>query len=208
MSYVIAAPDLVQSAAQNLAGIRASLSEAAAAVAGPTTGVVPAAADEVSAAISALFGNFGQDFQLLSAQAQAFHAQFVGLMNAGAGAYLNTEIANAEQAAANAQAQQKYTDLTAQYNTEMKKQSDDSKLPSTIEHLAAATTSSSLRAAGWQHAQLGSLDPHVFNLALNAAGCAVQAGKASVPTTLTVIDYSKPSTQKRLWVVEHKMWLA
>jgi len=59
MSYVIAAPDLVQSAAQNLAGIRASLAEAAASVAGPTTGVVPAAADEVSAAISALFGNFG-----------------------------------------------------------------------------------------------------------------------------------------------------
>jgi hypothetical protein len=66
----------------------------------------------------------------------------------------------------------------------------------------AAATTSSLRAAGWQHAQLGSLDPHVFNLALNAAGCAVQAGKASVPTTLTVIDYSKPSTQKRLWVVD------
>jgi len=102
MSYVIAAPDLVQSAAQNLAGIRASLAEAAASVAGPTTGVVPAAADEVSAAISALFGNFGQEFQALSAQAQAFHANFVELMNAGAGAYVNTEFANAQQAVANA----------------------------------------------------------------------------------------------------------
>jgi hypothetical protein len=95
MSFVIAAPDLVQGAAQNLAGIRASLAEAAASAAGPTTGVVPAAADEVSAAISALFGNFGQQFQTLSAQAQAFHANFVGLMKAGAGAYVNTEFANA-----------------------------------------------------------------------------------------------------------------
>src|ERR1700741_888407 len=102
MSFVTAAPDLVQGAAQDLAGIRASLAEAAAAVAGPTTGVVPAAADEGSAAISALFGNFGQEFQLLSAQAQAFHAQFVGLMDAGAGAYLSTEVANAQQVVANA----------------------------------------------------------------------------------------------------------
>ncbi len=102
MSFVIAAPDLVQGAANDLAGIRASLAEAAAMVAAPTTGVMPAAADEVSAAISALFGNFGQQFQVLSAQAQAFHGEFVSLLNAGAGAYLNTEIANAEQAAMNA----------------------------------------------------------------------------------------------------------
>jgi L,D-transpeptidase-like protein len=67
--------------------------------------------------------------------------------------------------------------------------------------VAAAGTSSS-GAAGWDHAQLGSLDPHVFDLALNAASCAVQAGKTSAPTTLTVIDYSRPSTQKRLWVVD------
>jgi hypothetical protein len=102
MSFVIAAPDLVQGAAQELAGIRTSLAEAAATIAGPTTGVVPAAADEVSAAISALFGNFGQEFQLVSAQAQAFHTQFVSLMNAGAGAYLSTEVANAEQVVSNA----------------------------------------------------------------------------------------------------------
>jgi hypothetical protein len=65
-----------------------------------------------------------------------------------------------------------------------------------------AAASSSLQATGWDHAQLGALDPHVFTLALNAANCAVQAGKASTPTTLTVIDYSRPSTQKRLWVVD------
>lgn len=101
MSFVVAAPDLVRSAAEDLAGIRSVLAAAAASVAAPTTGVVPAAADEVSAAISTLFGTFGQDFQALSAQAQAFHAEFAKLLNAGAGAYLSTEVANAEQAIAN-----------------------------------------------------------------------------------------------------------
>lgn len=41
----------------------------------------------------------------------------------------------------------------------------------------------------------------VFELAWSAASCAVRAG-ATQPTTLTVIDYSKPSTEKRLWVFD------
>jgi hypothetical protein len=98
MSFVIAQPELVQAAAQNLAGIRSALSEASAAAAGPTTGVVAAAQDEVSGAVAALFDAFGQEYQAISAQAQTFHTQFVNLMNAGAGAYLGTEAANAEQA--------------------------------------------------------------------------------------------------------------
>jgi hypothetical protein len=97
MSFVIATPDLVQSAAENLAGIRSSLVEAAASASGPTTGIAVAAQDEVSVAIASLFGNFGQEFQALSAQAQAFHQQFVELMNAGASAYAGTEAANAAQ---------------------------------------------------------------------------------------------------------------
>ena len=97
MSFVIATPDLVLSAAQDLAGIRSSLAEAATTAAGPTTGVAAAAQDEVSVAIASLFGNVGQEFQALSARAQAFHEQFVGLLNSGASAYLSTE-ANAAQA--------------------------------------------------------------------------------------------------------------
>jgi|SRR5271169_1607210 len=97
MSFVTAAPELVEAAAQDLAGIRSSLMEASASVAVPTTGVVPAAADEVSAGVAALFGNFGQEFQAVSAQAQAFHAEFVNAMNAGAAAYVSTEAANAGQ---------------------------------------------------------------------------------------------------------------
>jgi PE family protein len=102
MSFVIAAPEMVTTAAQNLAGIRSMLAVSSAAAAAPTTGVVAAAADEVSAGVASLFGAFGQEYQVLSAQASAFHDQFVNLLNAGAGAYLSTEVANAEQAVANA----------------------------------------------------------------------------------------------------------
>ncbi|BBZ44381.1 PE family protein [Mycobacterium parmense] len=101
MSFVMTVPDLVQGAAQNLAGLHQSLAEAASTVAAPTTGLVPAAADEVSAAIAGMFGNYGAEFQAASAQARAFHAEFVNVLNAGAGAYLSTEVANAEQTLAN-----------------------------------------------------------------------------------------------------------
>ena len=87
MSFVIATPDLVESAASDLAGIRSSLAEAASTAAFPTTGIASAAQDEVSLAVASLFGNVGQEFQALSARAQVFHAQFVEMMNAGAGAY-------------------------------------------------------------------------------------------------------------------------
>lgn len=102
MSFVVAVPEAIQAAARDLAGIRSVLAEAITTMAAPTTRLVPAAGDEVSAAVAATFGNFGQEFQSLSAQAQAFHAEFVTVTNAGAGAYLSAEIANAEQTLANA----------------------------------------------------------------------------------------------------------
>jgi hypothetical protein len=42
----------------------------------------------------------------------------------------------------------------------------------------------------------------VLDLAFSAASCAVRAGTVQSPATLTVIDYSKPSTEKRLWVID------
>jgi len=101
MSFVIAAPSLVESAATDLAGIRSSLAEAASTAAFPTTGIASAAQDEVSIAVATLFGNVGQEFQALNASAQAFHAQFVELMNTGAGAYAAAEAANAGQTLVN-----------------------------------------------------------------------------------------------------------
>lgn len=46
------------------------------------------------------------------------------------------------------------------------------------------------------------IDANVFGLAFGAASCAVRAGTVTNPSTLTIIDYSKPSTKKRLWVFD------
>ena len=51
-------------------------------------------------------------------------------------------------------------------------------------------------------ASIGRLAPDVFDLAIGASACAVRAGAAALPATLTVIDYSLPSTAKRLWVFD------
>lgn len=57
--------------------------------------MIAAGADEVSAGIAALFGAHARAYQALSAQAAAFHAQFVQALNAGAGSYAAAEGANA-----------------------------------------------------------------------------------------------------------------
>ena len=57
MSYVVAFPEMLSAAAPDLAGIGSSLSEANAAAVAPTTGVMAAAGDEVSAAIASLFSS-------------------------------------------------------------------------------------------------------------------------------------------------------
>ncbi|WP_085101644.1 PE family protein [Mycobacterium paraense] len=98
MSFVAAAPETMGAVAGDLAGIGSSLREATAAAAGQTTAITSAAADDVSLAISDLFGSYGQQFQTMSAQAAAFHNEFVRVLNAGAAAYVSTEIANAQQA--------------------------------------------------------------------------------------------------------------
>ena len=46
------------------------------------------------------------------------------------------------------------------------------------------------------------LAPHVRDLALGAVRCAARSGEIAEPSTLTVIDYSRPSTEPRLWVFD------
>ena len=94
MSFVNTQPEVLSLAARNLAGIGAALAAQNAAAAGPTTGVVPAAADEVSLLTAAQFAAHGQMYQAVSAQAAAIHEMFVSMLSTGAGSYAATEAAN------------------------------------------------------------------------------------------------------------------
>jgi len=87
MAYVLVAPEVMAAAAGNLAGIGSAIRQANAVAAASTTQVAVAASDEVSAAISALFGSYGHEFQALSAQTALFHDQFVQTLTSGGGAY-------------------------------------------------------------------------------------------------------------------------
>ncbi|WP_151075071.1 PE family protein, partial [Mycobacterium tuberculosis] len=95
MSYVSVLPATLATAATEVARIGSALSLASAVAAAQTSAVQAAAADEVSAAIAALFSAHGRDFQALSARAAAFHHEFVQALAAGAGSYAVAEIAAA-----------------------------------------------------------------------------------------------------------------
>jgi hypothetical protein len=71
-----------------------------------------------------------------------------------------------------------------------------------VSRAGASAAAAALSSDGWSGVALGGLDPHVFVLALGSATSAVERGTAALPSTLTVIDYSKPSTEARLWVFD------
>lgn len=95
MSFVTTQPEMLTAAAGNLSGIGSAMSAQNAAAAAPTTGVIPAAADEVSALTAAQFAAHAQLYQAISAQASAIHESFVTTLRASAGSYAATEAANA-----------------------------------------------------------------------------------------------------------------
>jgi hypothetical protein len=94
MSFVTTQPEALAAAAGSLQGIGSALSAQNAAAAAPTTGVVPAAADEVSALTAAQFAAHAQMYQAVSAQAAAIHEQFVNTLANSSASYAITEIAN------------------------------------------------------------------------------------------------------------------
>jgi hypothetical protein len=95
MSFVSAQPTELTAAADNLQAIGSSLEAQNVATAAPTTGVLPAAADEVSALTAAQFATHAEMYQAISAQAAAIHDMFVNTLGASAGSYAATEAANA-----------------------------------------------------------------------------------------------------------------
>jgi PE family len=94
MSFVTTQPEMLTSAAGQLQGVGAAVAAQNAAAAAPTTGVVPAAADEVSALTATQFGAYGAMYQAVSAQAAAVHDMFVQVLGTSAGSYAATEAAN------------------------------------------------------------------------------------------------------------------
>src|ERR1700753_637270 len=98
MSFVTTQPEALSSAATSLQGIGSGLSSHNVPAAAPTTGVVPAAADEVSALTAAQFVAHAQLYQAVSAQAAAIHESFVNTLGTSAGSYAATEADNAAAA--------------------------------------------------------------------------------------------------------------
>ncbi len=94
MSFVVTQPETLAVAAGNLQEIGSAVSAQSAAALAPTTGVAPAAADEVSALAAARFVAHAEMYQAMSAQAAAIHDMFVTTLAAGAGSYATTEAAN------------------------------------------------------------------------------------------------------------------
>jgi hypothetical protein len=93
MPYVIAAPEMMAAAATDLTTVGSNVSAAYAAAAAPTVAVLPAAADEVSAGIAAVFSDHAQTFQGLAGQAALLHDQFVQRLQTSAGSYAGAEAA-------------------------------------------------------------------------------------------------------------------
>jgi hypothetical protein len=95
MSFVTTQPQMLTEVSSDLQAIGSALGGRNAATAHPTNGVVPAAADEVSALTAAQFTAHAQIYQAVSAQAGAVHDMFVTTLAASAGSYAATEAANA-----------------------------------------------------------------------------------------------------------------
>ena len=96
MSFVTTQPEaLTARQRRQLAGHRFGMIAGNMAAAAPTTGVVPAAADEVSALTAAQFAAHAQMYQAIGAQATAIHEMFVNTLGISAGSYAATEAANA-----------------------------------------------------------------------------------------------------------------
>ena len=95
MSFVSTQPAELSAAAENLQGIGSAMTAQNAAAATPTTGVLPAAADEVSALTAAQFAAQATLYQQLSAQATAINELFVNALTTSAASYAATDVAAA-----------------------------------------------------------------------------------------------------------------
>jgi hypothetical protein len=94
MSFVTTQPDALDYAAGKLEGIGTALAAQNAAAAASTTGVAPAAADEVSALQATQFSAYGNLYQQVSAEATAINQAFVQMLGLSGDSYGTTEATN------------------------------------------------------------------------------------------------------------------
>jgi PE-PPE domain/PE family len=95
MSHLFAAPETLASTAADVESIGSAITTAGSSASGPTTGLVAAARDEVSAAIANLFGAYGHEYQAALAKAATFHDQFAQALATAATTYAEAETGNA-----------------------------------------------------------------------------------------------------------------
>ena len=67
---------------------------------------------------------------------------------------------------------------------------------------SATSSNEAFDASAWSDEAVGSIDPRVLELALGASRCATKNGVVDNPSSLTIIDYSKASTEPRMWVLD------
>ncbi|MCV7006740.1 MULTISPECIES: PE domain-containing protein [Mycobacterium] len=95
MSYLMAAPERIATAAADAAGINSLMRAANSAALAPTCTLIAAAGDEVSAAVASAFSGYAEEYQRLGAQVVALHEQFVRAVSEAGGAYAAADAANA-----------------------------------------------------------------------------------------------------------------
>jgi hypothetical protein len=71
-----------------------------------------------------------------------------------------------------------------------------------LKTVSATKTADALSLDAWAPASVSRMNPRVLELALRASRCAASNGAVDDPDTLTIIDYSKPSTEPRMWVLD------
>lgn len=109
MTNLLAQPAAIATAAADIAGLGSAISEANAAAAAHTTGLLAAAADEVSAATSTLFNTFGQEYQAVTRLVEGYRRDFAAALAGAANAYAGAEAANVGALAASAAATPPFT---------------------------------------------------------------------------------------------------
>jgi hypothetical protein len=99
MSFLTAIPEELLAVSAQLAAITTSLTAQNAGAAEPTTTIIPAASDPVSAQQAGIFAAYGAMYQQIAAEAQTIQQQYASTLGLSSGTYSSTEAANAAQTA-------------------------------------------------------------------------------------------------------------